>query len=56
MSPSLVFEPTYNAIKSRLMQGAWSPGFRLDTARLAWNWVSAKVPCATASIALSERE
>jgi len=34
MSPSKLFEPTYNAIKSRLMQGAWSPGERLEVARL----------------------
>jgi hypothetical protein len=35
MSPAHVLEPTYQAIKKRLMEGAWPGGFRLDTARLA---------------------
>lgn len=35
MSPSHVLEPTYNAIKHRLLVGHWAPGFRLEAARLA---------------------
>jgi len=35
MSPAHVLEPTYQAIKKRLMEGIWPGGFRLDTARLA---------------------
>ena len=35
MSPAHVLEPTYQALKKRLMEGAWPGGFRLDTARLA---------------------
>lgn len=35
MSPAHVLEPTYQAIKKRLMEGVWPAGFRLDTARLA---------------------
>lgn len=35
MSPSHILEPTYRAIKQRLMYGEWSAGSRLDTARLA---------------------
>src|ERR1700761_6944712 len=35
MSPSHILEPTYRAIKQRLMCGEWPAGFRLDTARIA---------------------
>lgn len=35
MSPAHVLEPTYAAIKRRLMSGAWPAGFRLEAARLA---------------------
>jgi DNA-binding GntR family transcriptional regulator len=35
MSPSHVLEPTYRAIKERLMAGAWAPGARLEAVRLA---------------------
>src|SRR3546814_13644235 len=35
MSPAHVLEPTYQAIRKRLMEAAWPAGFRLDTARLA---------------------
>jgi DNA-binding transcriptional MocR family regulator len=35
MSPAHVLEPTYQAIKQRLMAGQWPPGYHLDTARLA---------------------
>lgn len=35
MSPAHVLEPTYQAIKQRLMTGRWPPGYHLDTARLA---------------------
>ncbi|RIA44304.1 regulatory GntR family protein [Hephaestia caeni] len=35
MSPAHVLEPTYQAIRQRLMAGQWSPGYHLDTARLA---------------------
>jgi hypothetical protein len=35
MSPAHVLEPTYDAIRRRLVAGAWQPGFRLEAARLA---------------------
>lgn len=35
MSPAHVLEPTYDAIRRRLVSGAWQPGFRLEAARLA---------------------
>lgn len=35
MSPSHILEPTYQALKERLLAGHWPAGFRLDTARLA---------------------
>jgi len=35
MSPAHVLEPTYQAIRQRLMAGQWPPGYHLDTARLA---------------------
>jgi len=35
MSPSHVVEPTYQAIKRRLMTGDWPMGMRLEAARLA---------------------
>jgi len=35
VSPAHVLEPTYQAIKQRLMTGRWPPGYHLDTARLA---------------------
>lgn len=35
MSPAHVFEPTYEAIKRRLMTGAWPCGTRIEAARLA---------------------
>jgi len=35
MSPAHVLEPTYLAVKRRLMQGYWPAGFHLDTTRLA---------------------
>lgn len=35
MSPSHVIEPTYAAIKARLMEAYWPAGMRLETARLA---------------------
>lgn len=35
MSPSHVAEPTYEAIRQRLMIGAWPMGFRLEAGRLA---------------------
>lgn len=35
MSPAHVFEPTYEAIKRRLMTGAWPGGTRIEAARLA---------------------
>lgn len=35
MSPAHVFEPTYEAIKRRLMAGDWSSGTRIEAARLA---------------------
>ncbi len=35
MSPAHVFEPTYEAIKRRLMSGEWASGSRIEAARLA---------------------
>lgn len=35
MSPAHVFEPTYEAIKRRLMTGDWASGARIESARLA---------------------
>lgn len=35
MSPAHVFEPTYDAIKRRLMTGEWASGTRIEAARLA---------------------
>lgn len=35
MSPARVIEPTYRTIKERLIEGAWPPGQRLETGRLA---------------------
>lgn len=35
MSPAHVVEPTYEAIKRRLMTGGWAPGARLESAKLA---------------------
>ena len=35
MSPAHVFEPTYEAIKRRLMTGEWATGIRIEAARLA---------------------
>lgn len=35
MSPAHVFEPTYEAVKRRLMTGAWPAGARIETARVA---------------------
>ncbi len=35
MSPAHVFEPTYEAIKRRLMSGEWAGGSRIEAARLA---------------------
>ncbi len=35
MSPSHVAEPTYDAIRKRLMVGVWPMGHRLESARLA---------------------
>lgn len=35
MSPAHVFEPTYEAIKRRLMTGEWGAGARIEAARLA---------------------
>lgn len=35
MSPAHVFEPTYDAIKRRLMTGEWAVGTRIEAARLA---------------------
>lgn len=35
MSPAHVLEPTYAAIKQRLLDGAWPPGARLEGARIA---------------------
>jgi DNA-binding FadR family transcriptional regulator len=35
VSPAHVIEPTYEAIKRRLMHGHWPPGTRLEAARIA---------------------
>ena len=35
MSPAHVFEPTYVAIKRRLMNGEWEAGIRLEAAKIA---------------------
>lgn len=35
MSPAHVHEPTYTAIKQRLLRGVWPPGSRLEGARIA---------------------
>ena len=35
MSPAHVVEPTYEAIKRRLMNGEWASGARLDSTRIA---------------------
>lgn len=35
MSPAHVVEPTYEAIKRRLMTGGWAPGSRLESAKIA---------------------
>src|SRR3546814_17067104 len=35
MSPAHVFEPTYEAIKRRLMTGEWASGTRIEAARMA---------------------
>ncbi len=35
MSPAHVFEPTYEALKRRLMIGEWAAGTRIEAARLA---------------------
>lgn len=35
MSPAHVLEPTYTAIKQKLLDGAWPPGSRLESARIA---------------------
>lgn len=35
MSPAHVLEPTYAAIKQRLLDGAWPPGCRLESVRIA---------------------
>lgn len=35
MSPAYVLEPTYEALRRQLLAGAWSPGYRLEAARLA---------------------
>jgi DNA-binding GntR family transcriptional regulator len=35
MSPAHVLEPTYQAIKRRLMRGEWAGGTRLESARIA---------------------
>lgn len=35
MSPAHVVEPTYEAIKRRLMAGAWPSGMRLESSRIA---------------------
>lgn len=35
MSPAHVLEPTYDAIRRRLIAGLWPPGQRLEAARLA---------------------
>jgi DNA-binding GntR family transcriptional regulator len=35
MSPAHVLEPTYAAIKQKLLEAAWAPGARLESARIA---------------------
>lgn len=35
MSPAYVLEPTYDALRRRLLAGAWPSGYRLEAARLA---------------------
>lgn len=35
MSPAHVLEPTYTAIKQKLLDGAWPPGSRLESVRIA---------------------
>ncbi len=35
MSPAHVLEPTYNALRRRLIAGAWPSGFRLEATKLA---------------------
>lgn len=35
MSPAHVFEPTYRALRERLLTATWPPGTRLESARLA---------------------
>ena len=35
MSPAHVFEPTYEAVKRRLMTGVWPAGARIEAARVA---------------------
>lgn len=35
MSPAHVLEPTYNALRRRLVGGGWPPGYRLEAVRLA---------------------
>lgn len=35
MSPAHVLEPTYDALRRRLLGGAWPSGYRLEAARLA---------------------
>lgn len=35
MSPAHVLEPTYDALRRRLVGGEWAPGHRLEAARLA---------------------
>jgi DNA-binding GntR family transcriptional regulator len=35
MSPTQIYEPTYRAIKQRLMAGSWPAGMRLEAARIA---------------------
>jgi len=35
MSPAHVLEPTYGALRKRLLVGHWPPGFRLEAVRLA---------------------
>ena len=44
MSPSHILEPTYQALRERLMGGEWPAGFRLDTARLAADLGVSKSP------------
>ncbi len=35
MSPAHVLEPTYDALRHRILSGVWAPGFRLEAARIA---------------------